>query len=135
MWPEESPSSKTHKEDAQAQIAFSNDVNIPKGRSPERQPYCLIGNTPDTSTEKTPLESQEMPRKKRVWFSDSPATDKLRKFHTFYLNGNTETLWLFHVADVVKWNPRQNIFRVFTSLCAMFVFVWTEQEIWEFKHL
>ncbi|XP_070812857.1 speriolin-like protein [Pituophis catenifer annectens] len=27
-----------------------------------------------------------MPRKKRVWFSDSPATDKLRKFHTFYLN-------------------------------------------------
>uniref|UniRef100_A0A670XZ83 Spermatosis and centriole associated 1 like n=1 Tax=Pseudonaja textilis TaxID=8673 RepID=A0A670XZ83_PSETE len=85
-WPEESPSSKTHKEDAQAQMTFSNDVNIPKGRSPERQSYCLGANALDTSIDKTQLESQEMPRKKRVWFSDSPATDKLRKFHTFYLN-------------------------------------------------
>ncbi|XP_058040664.1 speriolin-like protein [Ahaetulla prasina] len=86
LWPEESPSSRTHKEEAQAQITFSNDVNIPKGRSPERQPYCLGGNALDTSVDKNQPESQEMPRKKRVWFSDSPATDKLRKFHTFYLN-------------------------------------------------
>ncbi|XP_063173896.1 speriolin-like protein [Candoia aspera] len=84
--PEESPSSKTHKEDAQAQTAFSDDVNIHKGGIPERQPYCFGGGAQDSSIDKSQPETQEMPQKKRVWFPDSPATDKIRKFHTFYLN-------------------------------------------------
>ncbi|XP_025030349.1 speriolin-like protein [Python bivittatus] len=85
-WPEESRTLKTHREDAQAQIAFSDDVNIHKGGISERQPYCFGGSAQDFSLDKTQPESQKMPRKKRVWFSDLPATDKLRKFHTFYLN-------------------------------------------------
>ncbi|KAM6459241.1 speriolin-like protein [Liasis olivaceus] len=85
-WPEESRTLKTHREDAQAQIAFSDDVNIHKGGISERQPYCFGGSAQDFGLDKTQPESQKMPRKKRVWFSDLPATDKLRKFHTFYLN-------------------------------------------------
>ncbi|XP_061463617.1 speriolin-like protein [Rhineura floridana] len=84
------PTSMSNKEDAQSQTTLSDDLKIHKGGSSpgisERQPYHLLGSAQDSSTDKTQLESQEMPRKKRVWFSDAPGTDQLRKSHTFYLN-------------------------------------------------
>ncbi|XP_033027859.1 speriolin-like protein [Lacerta agilis] len=91
-WTEElaspNPTRLTSKEEAQS--TFSDDLKIRKGSSSlgisERQSYHLLGSAQDSSTDKAQLESQEMPRKKRVWFSDAPDTDKLRKSHTFYLN-------------------------------------------------
>ncbi|XP_053139065.1 speriolin-like protein isoform X2 [Hemicordylus capensis] len=81
------PTSVSNKEDVQAQTTFSDD--LPKGvsssRISERQSYHHLGSAQDSSTDKIQLEAQAMPKKKRVWFSDVPATDKL-KLHTFYLN-------------------------------------------------
>ncbi|XP_062974629.1 speriolin-like protein isoform X2 [Elgaria multicarinata webbii] len=93
-WAEEldssNPTSASNKQDVQAQTPFSDDLKIHKGSSStgvsERQPYHFLSSAQDSSIEQSQLESQEMPRKKRVWFSDAPGTDKLRKFHTFYLN-------------------------------------------------
>uniref|UniRef100_A0A8D2L3M5 Spermatogenesis and centriole associated 1 like n=1 Tax=Varanus komodoensis TaxID=61221 RepID=A0A8D2L3M5_VARKO len=94
-WPEElnssSPTSVSNKEEVQAQTTFLNDHKNLKGSSSspgisEMKAYHLLCGAQDSSTDKTQLEFQEMPRKKKVWFSDAPAADKLRKFHTFHLN-------------------------------------------------
>ncbi|XP_042302604.1 speriolin-like protein isoform X1 [Sceloporus undulatus] len=93
-WPEELASSRmtnaSNKEDILTQASFPDDLKIYKGgsssRISERQPHHLLSSTQESSKEKTQPEPQEMLRKKRVSFSDEPDSDKLKKFHTFYLN-------------------------------------------------
>ncbi|CAM5090361.1 unnamed protein product [Natator depressus] len=83
------PLSISHKEGAQAQAVFPGYFKtlepFPPG-IPPRKPVPLINNARDTVGEKMSLDSEEMHRKKRVWFSESPGGDEPRKPHTYYLN-------------------------------------------------
>nr|XP_056712033.1 speriolin-like protein [Euleptes europaea] len=93
-WSEEmassSPAGASHKGDVPTQAAFSEDPRLPKGDSstgiPARQAYSFGGSSLEPRTDKAQPESGEMPRKKRVWFSDAPAIDRQKKVHTFYLS-------------------------------------------------
>ncbi|XP_066487605.1 speriolin-like protein [Tiliqua scincoides] len=93
-WQEEITSSNStsvaKKEDFQAQSTTSENLLIPKRVSSSElseRPSChLLSSALDSSTGKTQLDSLEMPRKKKVWFSDAPGTDNVKKCHTFYLN-------------------------------------------------
>ncbi|XP_077170241.1 speriolin-like protein isoform X2 [Paroedura picta] len=93
-WTEESahtsPATAEHKGDLQAQTAFSDELRLPKGSSSsgilDRQAYRLVGHSLESRTDPAPPESGEMPKKKRVWFSDTLSTDRQRKLHTFYLS-------------------------------------------------
>uniref|UniRef100_A0A8D0E5Z0 Spermatosis and centriole associated 1 like n=1 Tax=Salvator merianae TaxID=96440 RepID=A0A8D0E5Z0_SALMN len=89
-WTETSsdPTSVLNNDNAQAQTTISDDLKLNKGGSTlgilESQAYCHLGGV--KGTDKAQHESQEMPRKKKVSFSDIPSTDQLRKSHTFYIN-------------------------------------------------
>ncbi|XP_054852236.1 speriolin-like protein [Eublepharis macularius] len=93
-WTEETapsnPTSTPQKDNAQAQAVFSNDPRIPKGVSSsgisDRQGYHIAGSALESRTDKALPASEEMPRKKHVWFSDAPVTDRQRKLHTFHLS-------------------------------------------------
>ncbi|XP_020670488.3 speriolin-like protein [Pogona vitticeps] len=90
-WPEESnTTSMFNREDGQAQTSFSDDLKLHKGgsilRISERQPSHISNSAQDSSLNKAQTDSQETPKKKRVWFSDTLGPDKLRKLQTFYLN-------------------------------------------------
>ncbi|KYO33564.1 speriolin-like protein isoform A [Alligator mississippiensis] len=83
------PRSISDKERAQTQTGFPGYFKTSElfsSEFPQRKPNPLFTSTRDITTEKTPLESAEIPRKKRVWFLESPVGDELRKPHTYYLN-------------------------------------------------
>ncbi|XP_067404795.1 speriolin-like protein isoform X1 [Emydura macquarii macquarii] len=83
------PLSISNKEGAQAQAVFPGYLKIPDPFPPgipQRKPVPLVNSTRDIVSEKMCLDSEEMHRKKRVWFSESPGGDEPRKPHTYYLN-------------------------------------------------
>ncbi|TFK13582.1 regulating synaptic membrane exocytosis protein 3 [Platysternon megacephalum] len=89
------PLSISNKEGAQAQLVFPGYFKTSEPFSPgipPRKPVPLINSARDIVCEKMSLDSEEMHRKKRVWFSESPGGDELRKPHTYYLNGNDASM-------------------------------------------
>lgn len=81
--------------------AFLDDLKISKPNSSsglsENQSYHFLGSAQDSKKEKTQLEPQDLSKKKKVWFSDAPDANKLRRSHTFYLNGNSGILLMIGV--------------------------------------
>ncbi|KAJ7344554.1 hypothetical protein JRQ81_000504 [Phrynocephalus forsythii] len=89
--PEESkPTNALNREDVKSPTSFSDNLKLQKGSSPlrisERRPSHLSKTAQDSSLNRTQFDSQEMTKKKRVWFSDAPGPDKLTKPQTFYIN-------------------------------------------------
>uniref|UniRef100_A0A674I7U6 Speriolin C-terminal domain-containing protein n=1 Tax=Terrapene triunguis TaxID=2587831 RepID=A0A674I7U6_9SAUR len=83
------PLSISNKEGTQAQLVFPGYFKTSEPFSPgipPRKPVPLINSARDIVGEKMSLDLEEMHRKKRVWFSESPGGDEPRKPHTYYLN-------------------------------------------------
>lgn len=107
-WQEEitssNPTSMSKKDNFQAQSTSSENLLSPKRVSSaehSERPSChLLSSAMDSS--KTQFDSLELPRKKKVWFSDTSGTDNVKKLHTFYLNGNAEMWLLSGVQEVVR---------------------------------
>ncbi|XP_074858006.1 speriolin-like protein [Carettochelys insculpta] len=84
-----SPLSVSHKEGAHTQAAFPGCFKTPVPFSPgaaQRKSAPLVNSPRDVASEKASLGSEEVHKKRRVWFLETPQGEEPRKPHAYYLN-------------------------------------------------